>query len=68
MAGIKKRKEPKEENNRLKRMYVNSSLVHEALKDAVKKTLMPTEKNYPFIDFTMIMFLLKDHYIMKAWH
>jgi len=37
MAGIKKRKEPKEENNRLKRMYVNSSLVHEALKDAAKK-------------------------------
>ena len=32
-------KELEEENSRLKRMYANLSLVHEALKDAVAKKL-----------------------------
>ena len=32
-------KELEEENSRLKRMYANLSLVHEALKDAVGKKL-----------------------------
>ena len=36
---LKKLKELEEENNRLKRMYANLSLVHEALKDAVAKKL-----------------------------
>jgi putative transposase len=31
-------KELEEENSKLKRMYANLSLVHEALKDAVAKT------------------------------
>lgn len=36
---LKRVKELKDENNRLKRMYANLSLVHEALKDAVAKKL-----------------------------
>ena len=36
---LKKLKELEEENARLKRMYANLSLVHEALKDAVAKKL-----------------------------
>jgi len=36
---LKKLKELEEENNRLKRMYANLSLVHEALKDALAKKL-----------------------------
>jgi putative transposase len=36
---LKRVKELEEENNRLKRMYANLSLVHEALKDAVAKKL-----------------------------
>ena len=36
---LKKMKELEEENARLKRMYSNLSLVHEALKDAVAKKL-----------------------------
>ena len=36
---LKKLKELEEENGRLKRMYANLSLVHEALKDAVAKKL-----------------------------
>lgn len=36
---LKRIKELEEENNRLKRMYANLSLVHEALKDAVAKKL-----------------------------
>lgn len=36
---VKKMKELQEENNRLKRMYADLSLVHEALKDAVAKKL-----------------------------
>jgi putative transposase len=36
---LKKMKELEEENARLKRMYANLSLVHEALKDAVAKKL-----------------------------
>jgi len=36
---LKKLKELQEENNRLKRMYANLSLVHEALKDVVAKKL-----------------------------
>ena len=39
MAELKRLKELEEENNRLKRMYANLSLVHEALKDAVAKKL-----------------------------
>ena len=36
---LKRIKELEDENNRLKRMYSNLSLVHEALKDAVAKKL-----------------------------
>ena len=36
---IKRVKELEDENNRLKRMYANLSLVHEAFKDAVAKKL-----------------------------
>jgi putative transposase len=36
---LKRLKELEEENSRLKRMYANLSLVHEALKDAVAKKL-----------------------------
>ena len=36
---VKKLKELQEENSRLKSMYANLSLVHEALKDAVAKKL-----------------------------
>lgn len=36
---LKRIKELEEENSRLKRMYANLSLVHEALKDAVAKKL-----------------------------
>jgi putative transposase len=36
---LKKLRELEEENVRLKRMYANLSLVHEALKDAVAKKL-----------------------------
>jgi putative transposase len=36
---LKKMKELEEENSRLKRMYANLSLVHEALKDAMAKKL-----------------------------
>jgi putative transposase len=39
VAELKKMKELEEENARLKRMYANLSLVHEALKDAVAKKL-----------------------------
>ena len=36
-SDLKKLKDLEEENNRLKRMYANLSLVHEALKDAISK-------------------------------
>jgi putative transposase len=36
---VKKMKELQEENSRLKRMFADLSLVHEALKDAVVKKL-----------------------------
>jgi putative transposase len=36
---LKRVKELEAENNRLKRMYANLSLVHEALKDAIAKKL-----------------------------
>ena len=36
---VKKLKELQEENSRLKRMFAELSLVHEALKDAVSKKL-----------------------------
>ena len=36
---VKKMKELQEENARLKKMYADLSLVHEALKDAVGKKL-----------------------------
>jgi putative transposase len=36
---LKRVKELEDENNRLKRMYANLSLVHEALKDAMAKKL-----------------------------
>ena len=36
---IKRLKELQEENFRLKKMYANLSLVHEALKDAIEKKL-----------------------------
>lgn len=36
---LKRVKELEDENSRLKRMYANLSLVHEALKDAVAKKL-----------------------------
>lgn len=38
-SDVKRLKELEEENSRLKRMYANLSLVHEALKDAVEKKL-----------------------------
>jgi putative transposase len=37
-SDVKRLKELEEENAKLKRMYANLSLVHEALKDAVAKT------------------------------
>lgn len=39
VSDVKKMKELEEENSRLKKMYANLSLVHEALKDAVAKKL-----------------------------
>jgi putative transposase len=36
---LRRLKELEEENSRLKKMYANLSLVHEALKDAVEKKL-----------------------------
>ena len=36
---LKRLKELEEENSRLKRMYANLSLVHEAFKDAIEKKL-----------------------------
>jgi putative transposase len=36
---LRKMKELEEENSKLKRMFANLSLVHEALKDAVAKKL-----------------------------
>ena len=39
VSELKRVKEFEDENNRLKRMYSNLSLVHEALKDAVAKKL-----------------------------
>jgi putative transposase len=38
-SDVKKLKELQEENSRLKRMFADLSLVHEALKDAVAKKL-----------------------------
>lgn len=38
-SDVKRLKELEEENAKLKRMYANLSLVHEALKDAVEKKL-----------------------------
>ena len=37
-SDVKRLKELEEENSKLKRMYANLSLVHEALKDAVEKS------------------------------
>jgi len=39
VSEVKKMKELQEENSRLKRMYADLSLVHEALKDVVAKKL-----------------------------
>ena len=39
VSELKRVKELEEENSRLKHMYANLSLVHEALKDAVAKKL-----------------------------
>lgn len=39
VSDVKKMKAIEEENTRLKRMYADLSLVHEALKDAVAKKL-----------------------------
>ena len=39
VSEVKKMKELQEENARLKRMFADLSLVHEALKDAVSKKL-----------------------------
>jgi putative transposase len=39
VSELKRVKELEDENSRLKRMYANLSLVHEALKDAVSKKL-----------------------------
>jgi len=39
VSEVRKMKELQEENNRLKRMYADLSLVHQALKDAVAKKL-----------------------------
>jgi putative transposase len=45
-SDVKRLKELEEENERLKKMYANLSLVHEALKDAVeKKALTPYDKS-----------------------
>ena len=42
ISELKRVKELEDENSRLKRMYANLSLVHEALKDAVvKKAVTP---------------------------
>lgn len=38
-SDVKKMKEIQDENSRLKRMYADLSLVHEALKDAIAKKL-----------------------------
>jgi len=38
-SDVKRLKELEEENSKLKRLYANLSLVHEALKDAVEKKL-----------------------------
>lgn len=38
-SDVKRLKDLEEENARLKKMYANLSLVHEALKDAVEKKL-----------------------------
>lgn len=38
-SDVKKMKEIQEENSRLKRMYADLSLTHEALKDAIAKKL-----------------------------
>ncbi len=38
-SDVKRLKELEDENARLKKMYANLSLVHEALKDAVEKKL-----------------------------
>lgn len=38
-SDVKRLKELEEENARLRKMYANLSLVHEALKDAVEKKL-----------------------------
>lgn len=39
VSELKRVKELEDENNRLKRMYANLSLLHEAFKDAVAKKL-----------------------------
>ena len=39
VSDVKKMKELEEENSRLKKIYANLSLLHEALKDAVAKKL-----------------------------
>jgi len=39
VSELRRVKDLEEENNKLKRMYANLSLVHEALKDAVAKKL-----------------------------
>lgn len=39
VSDVRRMKELEDENSRLKRMYANLSLVHEALKDAVAKKL-----------------------------
>ena len=39
VSELRKMKDLEEENSKLKRMYANLSLVHEALKDAVGKKL-----------------------------
>lgn len=39
VSDVKKMKELEEENSRLKKMFANLSLLHEALKDAVAKKL-----------------------------
>lgn len=39
VSEVRKMKELQDENSRLKRMYADLSLVHEALKDAVAKKL-----------------------------
>lgn len=39
VSDVKRMKELEEENNKLKRMFANLSLQHEALKDAIAKKL-----------------------------